>query len=155
MTHLSGIYYLPIELMKKQLGFTDTAIAHLFDHLSSQGLASHDQDTETVFVLNMFSYQGKGEKNERAAANHLKTLHHSCLIHDFLQRYPVVKQYCDPELLDRVSDRVLDRVSDTPSDPSKRCPPVSVSSSESSSVSLKRSHFLLSFLNSILVSTMT
>jgi hypothetical protein len=50
----------------------------------------------------MFFYQGKGEKNERAVANHIATLHNSFLVNEFLSLYPTVKRW----LKDRVSDRV-------------------------------------------------
>ncbi len=129
-THLSGIYYLPKELVSKETGIAPAQIAALFrsfaaDHLK---LAYFDDETSTVFVVNMFSYQGKGAKNEKCAANHITTLHESYCINLFLERYPTVKQFCSDTLLDTLSDR------DT--DPSKRCPSVpvllsSLSSSES------------------------
>ncbi len=117
-THLSGIYYLPKELVSKETGIAQSQLKALFDIFAADHLklAYFDDETSTVFVVNMFSYQGKGEKNEKCAANHIKTLHESYCISLFLERYPTVKQFCSDTLLDTLSDR------DT--DPSKRCPSV-------------------------------
>lgn len=106
-THLSGIYYLPKILIQKETGISDRVCDTLLDTLSASGLAQYDQESETIFIPQMFKYQGRGEKNERAAALHLASLHHSSLILTFLTLYPNVKTH--------LSDRVLDRVSDTPS----------------------------------------
>jgi hypothetical protein len=117
-THLSGIYYIPKELIKLETGLSDTLLDTLWHTLSGDEhkLAYYDPDNSIVFVRNMFRYQGKGEKNERSAANHLKTLHDSSLIPLFLENYQSVKPYCDASWLDTLSD--------TLSDPSKRCPSV-------------------------------
>lgn len=134
-THLAGIYYLLPEVMKREVGLSDTLLHTLFNTLSDTllRLAYYDADNSIVFVRNMFRYQGRGEKNERAAAHHLETLHYSPLITEFLKEYPTVKNYCERDLLISLSqlspgdnsDTLLDRVSD----PSKRCPSVPVPSS--------------------------
>jgi len=111
-THLSGIYYLPKELITKETGLSNTLSDTLFHTLSEMERAYYDLETSTVFVVNMFGYQGTGEKNERSAANQLKSLHHTSLIARFLERYPRVKSYCSDTLLDTVSTL------------SKRCPSV-------------------------------
>jgi len=119
-THLSGIYYLPIELVMKETGLSNTLSHTLFDTLSApeNDLVYYDPENSIVFVTNMFRYQGRGEKNERSAAVHNSSLHNSPLVAMFLERYPRVKQFCDQSFLDRVSDTVLGA--------SKRCPPVPV-----------------------------
>src|SRR5574341_976697 len=93
-THLSGIYYLPKELITKETGLSHTLSDTLFHTLSELKRAYYDHETSTVFVVNMFSYQGQGEKNERSCANQLDGLHHSPLIARFLERYPKVRQFC-------------------------------------------------------------
>lgn len=119
-THLSGIYYLPKELITKETGLSNTLSDTVFHTLSSpeMDLAYFDAENSIVFVTNMFRYQGRGEKNERSAAVHNSSLHDSPLVAMFLERYPRVKQYCPQAFLDRVSDTVLGA--------SKRCPPVPV-----------------------------
>lgn len=104
-THLSGIYYLPKELIAKETGLSYTLSDTLFHTLSdpSQNQAHYDLDSSTVFVVNMFSYQGTGEKNERSAANQLRGLHETPLIGLFLERYPSVRKFCSDTLLDTVS----------------------------------------------------
>lgn len=124
-THLSGIYYLRKETITQETKMPDRVLDTLFDTLSGLGKAHYDTATRTVFVTEMFKYQGRGEKNERAAASQLATLHDSSLIRLFLERYPSVKDYCDDTLLDRVSR------------PRKRCPPVSVPDSSSDPVDRK------------------
>jgi hypothetical protein len=103
-THVSGIYYLPAVLVPHETGIDPDEADTLFDTLSSAGLVEKDADRELIWVKNMFKYQGAGEKNQRAAANHLGTLHNSPLVKEFLARYPEVRAFC------------TDRVSDTPSD---------------------------------------
>ncbi len=102
-THLSGIYYLPKELITKETGLSNTLSDTLFHTLSELERAYYDADTSTVFVVNMFSYQGQGEKNERSCANQLAGLHDSPLIGLFLKRYPIVKRFCADTLLDTLS----------------------------------------------------
>ena len=108
-THLSGIYYLPKELITKETGLSNALSDTLFNTLSApeMDLAYYDAENSIVFVINMFRYQGRGEKNERSAAVHNSSLHYSPLVAMFLERYPRVKQYCPQAFLDRVSDTVL------------------------------------------------
>jgi hypothetical protein len=102
-THLSGIYYLPEELIAKETGLSLGPINTLFNTLSELERAYYDDETSTVFVVNMFGYQGQGEKNERSCANQLEGLHDSPLICRFLERYPKVKRFCTNTLLDTLS----------------------------------------------------
>jgi hypothetical protein len=89
-THLSGIYYLPEEMAIRETGIKRIPYRYGIDTLSRLNMAQWDADTETIFVVNMFEYQGRGTKNYISAANHLATLHKSPLIRIFLQRYPQV-----------------------------------------------------------------
>jgi hypothetical protein len=102
-THVSGIYYIPTVLMVVETGISDEELDTLWDTLSSVGLSRRDSKTDVIWVVNMFKYQGVGEKNHRSAANHLSSLHKSFLIKDFLTRYPQVRKF------------YKDRVSHTPS----------------------------------------
>ncbi len=106
-SHVSGIYYLPMHTIVHEIRLNQTVVRQLLDTLSDLGLAYYDKEVEVIFVVKMFFYQGRGEKNQRGAANHLPSLHNSFLIHHFLREYPVVKQF----LGDRVSEFV-DRVSE-------------------------------------------
>lgn len=103
-SHLSGIYYLPDSLISTETGIQHKNLDTLWDTLSDSGLSWNDKKTHVVFVKNMFRYQGRGDKNLRAAANNIKTLHNSILINRFLESYPEIKRYG------------IDRVSDTPSE---------------------------------------
>lgn len=92
-THVGGIYYLPTTLALLETGLTEKEWDKVSDTLSRLGLARFDPGSDVVWVVNMLAYQGRGEKNERAAAAHLATLHNSKLIQEFTERYPRVKQY--------------------------------------------------------------
>lgn len=107
-SHVSGIYILQGFLAQHETGLSDRVWHRVSDTLSELGLACFDGKTDVVWVVNMFGYQGRGEKNERAAAAHLASLHNSTLVRDFLRKYPAVERY--------ISDRVSDRVSDTSSE---------------------------------------
>lgn len=89
-THLSGIYYLPEPTLLKETGLKQIPYRYGIDTLSRLEKAHFDPHTETVFVVNMFAYQGQGPKNEAAASKHLETLHHSSLIKKFIARYPQI-----------------------------------------------------------------
>ena len=99
--HLSGLYYLPDEIVAFETGLDAARLNTLWDTLSGAGFSRNDKNLDLVWVIRMFHYQGRGEKNERAAANHLPTLHNSFLVKDFLDAYPGVKRF----VKDRVSDR--------------------------------------------------
>jgi hypothetical protein len=111
-THVSGIYYLPRVTVKHEIGLSNRVLYTLSHTLSDAGLCKFDEELELVWVVNMFKYQGRGEKNHLAAAAHLsKDLHNSFLVKEFLQRYPEVgKLYKAPNQMgyrypiDRVSD---------------------------------------------------
>ena len=84
LSHVSGIYYLPDALVQHALGLPARALDTLWDTLSEAELVLRDTAREIVFVQSMMKIQGRGEKNFRAAAYHLATLHKSPLIKDFL-----------------------------------------------------------------------
>lgn len=126
LSHLGGIYYLPEAIVIDETGIPKSKLDTLWHTLSDtpsdletrtksapdthsvSGFALRDAKTQVVFVRRMFHYQGRGEKNERCVASHLKTLHKSFLIKHFLDAYPSVKRF--------VSDTLSDTLSDTPSD---------------------------------------
>src|SRR5262245_31831371 len=97
-SHLSGLYYLPSVLASHETGISDTLLDTLWHTLSGAGLASFDSKNEVVFVVNMLGYQGKGAKNETAAASQLQLFIDSPLASKFIERYP--------QFADRVSHRV-------------------------------------------------
>ncbi len=92
-SHVGGIYYLPVSLMAIETGLSDRVLESRLDTLSGSGIAQFDRQKEVVWVVNMFRYQARGQKNEISVANHLKTLHDSDLIDEFLIRYPNVTQH--------------------------------------------------------------
>lgn len=97
-THLCGIYYLPEQTGMRETGLKQIAYRYGIDTLCKLKKVYWDTYTETIFVVNMFEYQGKGSKNYAAAANHIATLHKSSLIQEFLSRYP--------QLVGMVSDKL-------------------------------------------------
>lgn len=101
-THVSGIYYLLPVTAAAETGLPLRVVDTLWDTLSKAELAWFDSKCLVVFVRSMLRHQGRGEKNERAAATQLGTLHNSFLISKFLSVYPSVARFLD----DRVSDRV-------------------------------------------------
>ena len=61
-THLSGIYYCPAETIMKETGMKPIPYRYGIDTLSRLKKAYEDPHTETIFVTNMFEYQGQGPK---------------------------------------------------------------------------------------------
>ena len=102
-THLSGIYHISKAIICDETGISDRVYDTLCHTLSEVGLVKFDQKLEVVYVKRMFKYQGKGEKNEKAAANQLESLHNCYLIKDFLDDYPKIKDLVSDTLYDRVS----------------------------------------------------
>lgn len=102
-SHVGGIYYLPEPIVIHETGISKRELDTLWDTLSGAGFCRIDKKMSVVWVVKMFFYQGRGEKNERSVASHLRSLHNSVLVHEFLAMYPTVAK--------RFSDRVSDRVS--------------------------------------------
>ncbi len=93
-THVSGIYYLARSTMIEETKLNKTLIDTACDTLSSVDLVKFDREKSIIWVINMMAYQGKGDKNARSAAFHLKEdLHNSFLIREFLEKYPHVKDH--------------------------------------------------------------
>lgn len=92
-SHVSGLYYLPVEIGILETGLTEIRYREGIDHLFRFGMVKLDEENHLIWVVNMLAYQGRGEKNERSAANQIRSLHKSRLFADFLRRYPGVKQY--------------------------------------------------------------
>ena len=104
-SHVSGIYYLPPNTISLETGLSSKRVEQTLDTLYNLGLAGFDTQNSVIWVKNMFFYQGKGERNQIAAAKQLESLHNSHLIKEFLEHYPIVKGF--------ISERVkqtLDRV---------------------------------------------
>jgi hypothetical protein len=102
-THVSGIYYLPLAVVEVESGVKGKPLTKALQALDKARLAHFDREREVVFVRKMFKHQGKGDKNQRAAARQLSTLHGSPLIAEFTAEYPEVSKYIPSEALDRVS----------------------------------------------------
>jgi len=97
-SHVGGIYYLPEPVVMHETGLSKRELDTLWDTLSGAGFSRIDKKTSVVWVRKMFFYQGRGEKNEKSVASHLRSLHNSCLVNEFLHAYPTVAKW--------VSDRV-------------------------------------------------
>ncbi len=110
-SHVGGLYHLPDVIVMEETGFSKRTLDTLWDTLSGAGFCRRDKKLGVVWVVNMFFYQAKGEKNQRSVAKLFPSLHKSFLINEFLQRYPEVKQFTTASP-DTLSDRVSDRVSD-------------------------------------------
>jgi hypothetical protein len=85
--HVSGIYYLSTDVMATESGLSRNRVFQVLTTLSGLGLVRYDQNLEVVWVVNMLRYQGKGSKNDRAAAKQLASFHKCSLINDFLGHY--------------------------------------------------------------------
>lgn len=93
LSHVSGIYFLPDAMILDALKIDRRTLDTLWNTLASVGLAYRDKDRAVVLVPKMFRRQGRGEKNQRAAANQIASLHNSPLISKFLDIYPDVRQF--------------------------------------------------------------
>ncbi len=102
-SHVSGIYLLPWLYIHHESGIPLPRLDTLSDTLSRLEIAHFDRRNDVIFVINMLSYQGRGEKNLRSAANQLGSLHKSPLIIEFLEKYPAARQYISHTLSDTLS----------------------------------------------------
>ena len=99
-THVSGIYHLDLKYAATDLGYPMNTLSRSLDTLSSAGLCAYDESTEVIWVKKMMGYQGRGDKNVRSAAHHIREdLHHSVLIREFLTEYPGVAALIPDTLL--------------------------------------------------------
>lgn len=100
-SHYSGIYYLPLELIIRELPqFTNKKIKIVILELISSQLICYDDENSIIWIKNMAKYQCKGisPKLIQGIINHLETIE-SPLIKDFQTYY---------------SDTLSDTLSDTP-----------------------------------------
>lgn len=113
-THVSGIYVLPRVVIQLETCIAGKGIDTLCDTLSSLEIALFDPSKDVVWVKNMLSYQGRGDKNLRSAAAHVaEDLHNSFLCKQFLDFYPAVKAYVPNAALDTLLDTLSHRVSES------------------------------------------
>jgi len=110
-SHVSGCYYITKETIAKDTGLSIDKIDTLYDTLYHR--VYYDEDMKVVWVKNMLKYQGKGPRNQKAAAMQLMRLPEFKFIPEYLKHYPSVETYLSKEFLDRVYDRVYHRVSDS------------------------------------------
>lgn len=92
--HYSGIYYLPTGLIPIETGLKGDTVKKELSALTDSKILLYDAETETIFIRKMFRYQagwGDGlrltDKQKIGAVNHLKSLHQTCLIDNFLKEY--------------------------------------------------------------------
>jgi len=85
--HFSGIYYLPLPVIRHETGLSRLAIETGIDTLSKGYLVCFDRLSEIVWVVNMLRYQGRGKKILQGVANQLESLHKCTLISEFLRHY--------------------------------------------------------------------
>ena len=91
-SHLSGLYYLPIPVMQLETRLGRGTEGALKGLLASQ-LVEYEATYQQVWVVNMFKFQGRGQKTERGVAYYFHGLHATPLIARFLARYPQIVPY--------------------------------------------------------------
>jgi len=91
-SHYCGLYYLPSVMMQHEVNI-GMAFEGALKGLRTPCLAYYDHEFEQVWVKKMYQYQGNGKNMDKGAASHLRTLHNSSLIHDFIAYYPSVADY--------------------------------------------------------------
>ena len=89
-SHLSGLYYLPKSVIQLETGLTASGFEPPWKGLLESKKVYYEDKLEQVWVVNMLEYQGKGRNIEKGVASHLRTLHNSSLIPQFLSRYPAI-----------------------------------------------------------------
>jgi len=91
-SHLSGLYYLPIPVMQLETRLGRGTEGALKGLLASQ-LVEYEATYQQVWVVNMFKFQGRGQKTERGVAYYFHGLHATPLIARFLAHYPQIVPY--------------------------------------------------------------
>lgn len=89
-SHSTGIYYLQKKVIALDTGI-DRGIDRGIKELSERGLISYDNDIEIIFIKNMLRHQSANQiyndNQIKGIVKHLKTLHNTILIKDFLDFY--------------------------------------------------------------------
>ena len=101
-SHCTGIYYLTPTQIKEDTGLSGQGLRGVWESLAKINFAHYDSYTETVFVVNMMSYQIRGEAAFQSAAKQFSELHYTFLMEKFVERYPEVKKFLNKGLLERV-----------------------------------------------------
>lgn len=119
-SHFTGIYYLPKEFIRIECGLSDRGIDRGMGGLSGLFLCDYDDINSVIFVRKMLKYQScnqfYNDKQIKGIANHLRTLHNSCLIADFLKEYSDLKLDFSYTPIDRGIDTPTYTVTDTDTD---------------------------------------
>jgi len=84
---MSGLYYLPLPLAEHETGYEESKLKSHFDELDQKGLAKYDSQFELIWVVNMLKYQAHNEKQLKAVAKHLDSLHECVIIKQFIDYY--------------------------------------------------------------------
>lgn len=90
--HLSGIYYLPAEVVAKETGYHVDTLSGWYLELISKEIIMVDAENDVFWVKNMLRHQGKGKKVLASAINQLKNLHNSPLVDNFREYYRIGKK---------------------------------------------------------------
>ena len=89
-SHYTGLYYLPILFIKEETGLGG-AVDRGMKGLGGGDLVRYDEERNIVFVVNMMKHQTQGcslnLNQKKGVVAHLKRLHNSPLIQDFLDKY--------------------------------------------------------------------
>lgn len=113
-SHYCGLYYLSIVTMQHEVRLLKHFEAS-WAELQSSDMVRFDDHTEQVWVVKMLAYQARGQKLEKGAANHLRSLNPSPLVPQFLARYPNVGQFCSSDTLSIAYPCPIDTVPSFPS----------------------------------------
>lgn len=85
--HVSGMYFFSKSLAAEELGTKPQVLEVAFKILCDEGFCSWDEDRGVVWVRNLLRKNGRGPNITRAVAKHIKSLHNTPLINEFLQYY--------------------------------------------------------------------
>jgi hypothetical protein len=87
MTDFTGLYHAPYILVASQTGISVKRLKDILDIYEDLGIALHDDEAETIWVVNMMKYQLRSHKTMKKVMHHLKGLHAPVLILQFLHYY--------------------------------------------------------------------
>ena len=89
-SHVSGLYYVPRAAIIEETGLSESKLRYGIDTLCASCLVMFDKEIHFFWVKNMLRYQGRGKRNDQAAANKLYECHNSFLVKEFMKYYPRV-----------------------------------------------------------------